>query len=90
MDNTKRRADGPGGLEGRVSKRITRIFGRLAGCTEDRAGWLDNRAGQWATHKDLGQLSRQLHHPPVGSNTDVGETQTRHQSEVTLNWLNQY
>jgi len=28
--------------------------------------------------------------PPVGYNTDVGETQTRHQSVATLNGLNQY
>jgi len=28
--------------------------------------------------------------PPVGSNTDVGETQTRYESAATLNWLNQY
>jgi len=26
--------------------------------------------------------------PPVGSNTDVGETQTRYQSVATLNELN--
>jgi len=39
---------------------------------------------------DLGQLSRQLLQPPVGSNTDVGETQTRYQSVAALNWLNQY
>jgi len=34
---------------------------------------------------DLGQLSRQLLQPPVGSNTDVGETQTRYQSVAALN-----
>jgi len=39
---------------------------------------------------DLGQLSRQLLQPPVGSNTDVGETLTRYQSVATLNGLNQY
>jgi len=39
---------------------------------------------------DLGQLSRQLLQPPVGCNTDVGETQTRYQSVATLNGLNQY
>jgi len=32
----------------------------------------------------LGQLSRQLLQPPVGSNTDVGETQTRYESVATL------
>jgi len=39
---------------------------------------------------NLGQLSRQLLQPPVGSNTDVGETQTRYQSVATLNGLKQY
>jgi len=39
---------------------------------------------------DLGQLSRQLLQPAVGSNTDVGEMQTRYQSVATLNGLNQY
>ena len=34
---------------------------------------------------DLGQLSRQLLQPPVGSNAGVGETQTRYQSVATLN-----
>jgi len=39
---------------------------------------------------NLSQLSRQLLQPPVGSNTDVSETQTRYQSVATLNGLNQY
>ena len=39
---------------------------------------------------NLGQLSRQLLQQPVGSNTDVGKTQTRYQSVATLNGLNQY
>jgi len=43
-----------------------------------------------ATLNDLGQLCRQLLQPPVGSITDIGETQTRYQSVATLNWLNQY
>jgi len=33
---------------------------------------------------DLGQLSRQLLQPPVGSNTDVGETPTRYQRVAAL------
>ena len=39
---------------------------------------------------DLGQLSRQLLQPPVGSNTDVGETQTHYLSVAILNGSNQY
>jgi len=38
-----------------------------------------------ATLNDLGQLCRQLLQPPVGSITDIGETQTRYQSVATLN-----
>jgi len=40
--------------------------------------------------RNLGQLSRQLLQPPVGSNADVGETQTRYQSVASLNALNQH
>jgi len=34
---------------------------------------------------DLGQLSRQLLQLPVGSNTDIGETQMHYESVATLN-----
>jgi len=47
---------------------------------------------RWKSYSifNLGQLSHQLLQPPVCSNTDVGETQTRYQSMATLNGLNQY
>jgi len=48
------------------------------------------QVGRKTAKTDLGQLSRQLLQLPVGSNTDVGETQTRCESVAALNWLNQY
>ena len=51
---------------------------------------LDRSPNPNPTLAHLGQLSRQLLQPPVGSNTYVGETQTRYESVATLNWLNQY
>jgi len=44
-DNTKRRAGGPGGLEGRVSNSKTWICSGLAGCTKGRAGHQVGSAG---------------------------------------------
>ena len=49
-DNTKRRAGGPGGLEGRVAKWKTWIIHGLASCTEERAGSLHYRTGRWVAH----------------------------------------
>jgi len=39
---------------------------------------------------NLGQLSRHLLQPPVGSNTDVGEMQAHCVGEGTLNGLDHY
>ena len=66
-------------------KRILNSENSANGSAESVEHRTDCKANYMGLEMHLGQLSRQLLQPPVGSNTYVGETQTRYESVTTFN-----